>query len=474
MTGITAFRPDGADSWREREDRRVIAKLALGISLVVMVAAACGGGASYEDSVRDVAEARDAATARVLEALRPVLPGVAADVTFMAAVAEQVPELVREQRRAIETLEELSPPLEYENDHVRFITGIEELLMINEQIVATAESRDILSLGRLLAERDSAERRLVNELSEGFVEFAYTSERAALFAAAAGGLTPDESAYVESLNAAFEEFRARNAEFGAFFRGIYPNPAGMFTALELAGAGTAFEAVAERVSMIDPPASLATDHAALTAFLDEALRLDREIGRAVREEDVTAFVLANEELGRANRVVTPTLHPAVCNAINGAFCDTAGSDLSEYLQQVRGLFFQLAVEFPPRGPWGTFELIPPVATGDLFDVVAVLGPRSVVALEEAGAALAGLTPPGDLSSSHERLLDFIERSRSLQNAVVESAAAGDGDAMREAIDGTRNAYCTAADDVGDVLVEATRPYFGFGPLGFGGPPPGCS
>jgi hypothetical protein len=468
VTAITAFWADGVNPLRARRDRRVTAKFAIGISLIVLLAAACGGGTSYEDSVRDIAEERDAATARVFEVLGPLQPGVAADVTFLAGVAEEVPELVREQRRAIDTLEELSPPREYENDHVRFIAGLQELLKIDEQIVVAAESREILSVGRLLAERDSAERRLVNELSEGFVELAYTSQRAAVFAARAGGLTAAESAYIESLDAAFEEFRARNAEFGVVVRGIYPNPGGMFAALERAGAGTAFEAVQERVSVIEPPASLATDHVAVTAFLDEAVRLDREIGRAVREVDVTLFVLANEELGKANRTVAPTLHPAVCGAIGGGFCNAPGLNSSEYLQQVRGLMFELAAEFPPRGPWATFALIPPVANADLFDVVAVVGPRAVVAIEGATGALAALTPPGDLASGHQRLLDFLEQSESLQNAIVGSAAAEDGDAMRDAIDGTANAYCTAAVDVGEMLVDAARPYFGAGSLGSGG------
>jgi hypothetical protein len=449
------------------EDRRVTAKLAIGVSLVVLLAAACGGGTSYEDSVRDVAEERDAAATRLLDVLGPLQIGVAADVTFLAAVAEQVPELVREQRRAIDTLDELSPPREYENDHVRFIVGLEELLTIDEQIVAAAESREILSVQQLLAERDSAERRLVNELSEGFVKLAYTGERAAAFVARAGGLTLAESSYVESLNAAFEEFRERNAEFGVVVRGIYPNPGGMFAALERAGAGTAFEAVQERVSVIDPPASLAADHVAVTAYLDEAVRLDREIGRAVREVDVTLFVLANEELGKTNRTVAPTLNPAVCGVIGGGFCDVPGLDSSEYLQQVRGLIFELAAEFPPRGPWGTFALIPPVANAELFEAVAALGPRAVVAIEEATGALNALTPPGYLASSHRRLLGFLEESESLQGEVVESAAAEDGDAMRQAIDQTGNAYCAAANDIGDVLAAA-GPYFAFE-----GAPPGC-
>ena len=76
------------------------AKFAIGISLVVVLAAACGGETSYEDSVRDIAEERDAATARVFEVLGPLQLGVVADVTFLAAVAEQVPVLVRYQRRA--------------------------------------------------------------------------------------------------------------------------------------------------------------------------------------------------------------------------------------------------------------------------------------------------------------------------------------------------------------------------------------
>jgi hypothetical protein len=363
VSEITASSSCSADSRAEREDRRVTAKLGIGFSLVVLLAAACGGGTSYEDSVRDVAEERDAAAARVFEVLGPLQPGVAADVTFLAVVAEQVPELVREQRRAIDSLDELSPPPEYENDHVRFVAGLEELLTIDEQIVAAAESREILSVGRLLAERDSAERQLVNELSEGFVELAYTSERAAVLAATAGGLTTAESAYIESLNAAFEEFRERNAEFGAVVRGIYPNPGGMFAALERAGAGTAFEAVQEQVSVIDPPSSLAADHVAVTAYLDEAVRLDREIGRAMRDVDVSLFALANEELGKTVRVVAPTLHPAVCGVIGGGFCNVPGLDSSEYLQQVRGLIFELAAEFPPRGPWETFALLPPVSNG---------------------------------------------------------------------------------------------------------------
>ena len=333
--------------------------------------------------------------------------------------------------------------------------------------MAAAESREIVSVERLFAERTRIQRRLGNELSEGFVELTSASERVEFVGATEGRLTTGELAYVESVAAAFEEFRARNAEFGVVVRGIYPNPGGMFAALERAGAGTAFEAVQERVSVIDPPASLATDHVAVTAFLDEAVRLDREIGRAVREVDVTLFVLANEELGRANRTVAPTLHPAVCDVIGGGFCNAPGPDGSEYLREIRGLVFELAVDFPPRGPWGTFDLIPPVANADLFDVVAVVGPRAVVAIEEASAALTALTPPGDLTSSHQRLIDFLEESQSLQGAIVEAAAGEDGDAMRGAIDGTVRAYCAAAAGVGEMLVEAARPYFGAGGGGLG-------
>ncbi len=127
---------------------------------------------------------------------------------------------------------------------------------------------------------------------------------------------------------------------------------------------------------------------------------------------------------------------------------------------MRDVLFDLAVQFPPAGPWGTFSLIPPVSTEEVFGAVSVMGPRSIAALEDAAASLSGLEPPGDLVPGHEQLRDFVDESLQLQRLVVSSAAAGDGDAMRAAIDSTVDAYCSAVAGVGSELVAASSPYFG--------------
>lgn len=450
----------------------------LPIAIVIagsVILAACGGGGDYEDSLREITEDQEEASVTFDESISESLPGIVADITFMRALIDELPALIESTNDGIAGLEELDPPEEFAADHQRWIDGMRVRIDLAEQTIAAAEAGDILEVQRLFAESESAQRQLLNSLTAPFVELITPADQLPLFANPGGRLTEEESAYVEALDAAFREFEMRAQQFGAAMRQLYPTVAGIFQALREAGAGEAVAAAQAAALAIEPPDSMADDHAIMLRYFEEAVRLDREIGESVERGDVAAFMIANVGLGRAAGLAVFDVHPAVCSVgFNALLCGGPGAvPDDEYLRGVHLTMRQLRIDFfPPNGPWSAFDLVPPASDEDLFGAVAIIGPDAIAALDNASGAIAALEPPDNLRGDHDALLAFLRETRETQVAIVDFAAAGEGAGMRVAIDDTETLFCESAQNVTEEFAPGVQVYFSVVP-GQMEPPPTC-
>lgn len=86
-------------------------------------------------------------------------------------------------------------------------------------------------------------RNMLSDLSESFRDFFLVSEEAREFGEVFGGLSDEESAYLDTITNGFEEFAKRNAAFGQVLSRQFADTRVLLEALKGAGAATSFEAV---------------------------------------------------------------------------------------------------------------------------------------------------------------------------------------------------------------------------------------
>ena len=125
-----------------------------------------------------------------------------------------------------------------------------------------------------------------------------------------------EQAYLDAVAEARRLTQANFKEFETLFNQVWPLPFAMFDALKRAGVGTAFAEEAAAIEKLRPPPRYSADHQVLLTRVQEWLSLDREVGEAVANEDVTAFAVANAALGQATMRAALRLSVDVCNALN--------------------------------------------------------------------------------------------------------------------------------------------------------------
>ena len=349
-----------------------------GDGAVATPAAAEGAAGDYEASVAAIT---GRAATRAGELAEPVLEAfaVGAEVTQLARIEEVVPQIIAAQQEAITELEALDAPEQYAADHTRYIAGKRQRLALLQQIVEAAAAGDVARVRALEEERTANERETLNAVSDEFVALAFAGEELALFATLSGGLSAAEQAYVEALRGGALEFRRRAEAFRSAFARSYPNAGGLPRALADAGAGTAMEAAYDVVAAIEPPPTMADDHALVVSYYEEAVRLDRLIGEATRTGDAAAFLVNNAYLQQAPAPFVFGVSPGVCVAVFSPGLCEAGVDLptGEYERELRLAFRDLAARFTRIGPWGTFELLPAGSGEAVVEAARELGPPAV-------------------------------------------------------------------------------------------------
>ena len=114
----------------------------------------------------------------------------------------------------IAALEALDVPEDYSVDHERALSFLRDQIALWRSSVDLVEARDELKIREALVESGALERNFMSDLSPSFREFFLVSDEARAAGEVFGGLTDAESAYLDTVNAGFEEFGKRVAVFG--------------------------------------------------------------------------------------------------------------------------------------------------------------------------------------------------------------------------------------------------------------------
>jgi hypothetical protein len=126
--------------------------------------------------------------------------------------------------------------------------------------------------------------------------------------------TAEETAYLESVDQAFDLFQANLEEFQTLFGQAWPLPSLLFMALEEAGAGTALDETVAAIEAMEPPERYEDDHALLVTGINRSREVDQRIGQSVADTDALAFVLGNVALGESTAKTLLSLPAPLCSS----------------------------------------------------------------------------------------------------------------------------------------------------------------
>ena len=417
----------------------------------------------YVTVLRAMSERSDALAKEVFGPLENATGPAAA----LPLLAEGLPRAIEGAETDISELEALEVPDDYLVDHGRLVTFLRDQIELWRRQLEATETRDVLAFRALSVEEGTLRRNFVTRLSESFRELVLVSEEAQEAAEIFGGLSDEESAYLDTVTAGFEEFSKRVAVFGQVLSRQFADARTMLEALRGAGAGTAFEAVQEVIAPVQPPPRFEADHELLLRYLEGVVRLDREVGKAVEDGDPVHFVVSNFELGSTETSVRAMLDlsPQVRAIAFGQLAYALrppGPDVLDggYRESLYTTLREFRARFPRTGPdYLAFNL----DREDAYQVVALSAPGFLATIENAQDNLAALTPPDELREDHDRLVKYFEETLAGQQAIIDSAAAGDLSGVRAGMGLTHSAFCQAAKGFSDAAKPVVHVQFGGDP-----------
>jgi len=216
--------------------------LALAAGVVALTLAACGGSDAgevaapaesseaaepAEPAPSDFEAAMQAASDRAEQAVREAEAPLFADGVGPGAFGEAFPEMSAALAAYAVELEALAVPEEFRADLARHVSGLEDIAAKFATVAASDASRDPEEVFALLSDLDGLGRNLLADLSPEYAALAFLSSAPGpdLFV----GLSPEESDYLDSVDAAQAEFGKRASAFFAAISGL----------VFLAGAGVA-------------------------------------------------------------------------------------------------------------------------------------------------------------------------------------------------------------------------------------------
>lgn len=388
------------------------------------------------------------------------LERAASPVEFLRAMSVVLPQVIEAVQEDITAFEALDAPDAYGADHGRVLAFLRDELVLLGRQLETVRAEDELRLRELSVEGNTLQRNLVSGLSQSFREFFLTTEEARVAGEVFGGLTDEESAYLDTLLLGFEEFGKRVAVFGQALSSQFADERAMLKALADAGAGTAFEAVT-------PPARFEAAHELLLEYLEGIVRIDRVIGQAARDGDAVLFGVSNLELATTETSVQAVLNlpPQIREiALGGAEFAFRQPEPEVLDGGYREAVYSLLREFRPRflqsGPdYLAFNF----RATHMAEIVSQVSPGFIALLEEARSNVAALSPPDELRDDHQRLIEYFDDTLAAQRAISTAAAAEDLAGVRAGIDLTVESFCETAKDLSDTIKPVVS-------VQFGGPP----
>ena len=414
---------------------------------------------TYLATVRALSEEADRRNEEIFAALEDAPPAL----EVLGLLEEALPQAIEAAQSQIGELESLAAPTGYATDHDRLLRFLRDSVELLQRQLAAAEARDDLASRTLQVEFTTLQRNLLADLSQSFRDTVLVSEEAVAAGELFGGLTDEEAAYLNTVNAAYEEFNSRNAVFGQTLSRQFSDSRALLEALQGAGAGTAFEAVQNVLLPVDPPERFAADHVALLRYLAEAVRLDREIGKAIDEVDPVHFVVSNLELGNGEIAVSTAIGlspPVLGIAFPGLSSAFQAPDPSLLADDYSGPLFTALRDFRARfGQTGPDYLAFNLGADDAFEVVARAAPGYVATVENALERVRSLVPPDNVRGDHELLIRYFEEVLQAQQDIFAAISDSDFAAISGGILRTQAAFCDAGTGISDALGPSVRVHF---------------
>ena len=272
-------------------------------------------------------------------------------------------------------------------------------------------------------------------------------------------LSDDESDFLRRVGIAFRQSQANFDAFGRILSQEQESAEALLSALSEAGAGTSFDPVIEALDELQPPERFRTDHeVALEAMLAVAAA-DRDIGQAAADGDIVAFTLGNMQLGLLQGELALDVSPEYCEALSS---DPVDMPLCEreagggaYGLALHSIMSRFQAEFSPRvgalmGPdTGLFAAVtfaPVLTAEDYSRLDAAVGADIEDVLEQTRRDVQALDAPAEFRTDHDRLLQFLDETLGVVQAVLQAGVQQDSIQRTEELERGRVAFCSTAED----------------------------
>ena len=275
-------------------------------------------------------------------------------------------------------------------------------------------------------------------------------------------LTAEEADYIEQVRAGWNEFHSKAGGFREAFGQVYALRSRLFEALRDAGAGSAFEGALRAVEKIDPPQQFQGDHQLMLLAMAKMVGYDHDVGRAVDNQDLPAFAVANARMGETGGLMALQLSANLCPATDApdqpfSFC-TSNELLpgGQYGIQLNSAIARFNVARVAR-----FGIFPAAFTPeDELATLAVFQPEIIDLYLQTLDEVKGLQPPPDLTTDHLRLVQYQEEQLANNRERNSAVQVQDLARFREVEGRARGLYCDVRQDFSPDMMQIVRVHFG--------------
>ena len=274
-------------------------------------------------------------------------------------------------------------------------------------------------------------------------------------------LTAEEADYIEKVRAGWNEFHSKAGGFGEAFGQLYAMQSRLFEALKDAGAGSAFEGALRAVEQIDPPQRFQGDHQVMLQAMAKMVSYDHDVGRAVENQDLPAFAVANARMGETGGLMALQLSADLCPATNApdqplSFCSS--NELlpgGQYGIQLNSAISRFTVGVAVR-----LSIFPPAFTPeDELATLAVFQPELIEIFLQTLDEVKGLQPSPDLRSDHLRLVRYLEEQLENNREGNSAVQVQDLDKYREVVGRAIGLYCDVRQDISPDMMQIVGVHF---------------
>jgi len=275
-------------------------------------------------------------------------------------------------------------------------------------------------------------------------------------------LTAEEADYIEQVRAGWNEFHSKAGGFREAFGQVYALQSRLFEALRDAGAGSAFEGALRAVEQIDPPQRFEGDHQLMLQAMVKMVGYDHDVGRAVENQDLPAFAVANGRMAETGGLMVLQLPAVLCSATNApdapfSFC-TSNELLpgGQYGIQLNSAIARFSVGFVSR-----FSFFPTAFTSeDTLATLAVFQPELIDLYLQTLNEVKEIQPPPDLRTDHLRLVQYLEEQLENNRERNSAVQIQDLDKYREVGGRAIELYCDVRQDISPDMMQIVLVHFG--------------